>query len=496
MSGKHITSIANTSSKPSDCPPSTGSAEAQSNIRSGGPSSRESRSVNQLGASVAQTTATSFVGYTDLEKVFGVSMKHRYHRSTFTGPLKKCYDYILHVVVSIRSPTIHIPEDCSGITDAEVEKIRTAINYDFPELYGVQITKTVRIQRRLHSIKIVYDPSFHLINDVLNKIDRLLVSTLNKKISESPNQTDYVREMTTISWMKSHCKYDAKGPNRSNITGFFFNKHCACEGYARSFLFLCNRLGIPCIFVTGRSNGPLVPFDSSGGSSSSSQGERGHCWNMVQIEGVWYYTDITWCSVVGLRHPDTGKVVFPNYFINISKDLYDILHVEDHPFPLPSNPPNMPLDVRLRHNYYFLTGFVWTIPFDSHRTSLEKSIKNTGTATASELMIPNESVAGLCKLLLMAISKGKQFIEVLIRTGSQDPFGIHTITIRNMLKDPRLWTLVNTVLEETQQLNKYISPSAIMVPQGNYPAAMVFFKLVSSKPKITSGGKPKVHTRS
>ena len=185
MSGKHITSIANTSSKPSDCPPSTGSAEAQSNIRSGGPSSRESRSVNQLGASVAQTTATSFVGYTDLEKVFGVSMKHRYHRSTFTGPLKKCYDYILHVVVSIRSPTIHIPEDCSGITDAEVEKIRTAINYDFPELYGVQITKTVRIQRRLHSIKIVYDPSFHLINDVLNKIDRLLVSTLNKKISES-----------------------------------------------------------------------------------------------------------------------------------------------------------------------------------------------------------------------------------------------------------------------------------------------------------------------
>lgn len=111
-------------------------------------------------------------------------------------------------------------------------------------------------------------------------------------------------------------------------------------------------------------------------------------------------------------------------------------------------------------------------------------------------MIPNESVAGLCKLLLMAISKGKQFIEVLIRTGSQDPFGIHTITIRNMLKDPRLWTLVNTVLEETQQLNKYISPSAIMVPQGNYPAAMVFFKLVSSKPKITSGGKPKVHTRS
>lgn len=59
-----------------------------------------------------------------------------------------------------------------------------------------------------------------MINDVLDKIDRLLVSTLNKRISENPNQTDYIREMTTVAWMKSHCKYDARSPNRSNITGF------------------------------------------------------------------------------------------------------------------------------------------------------------------------------------------------------------------------------------------------------------------------------------
>lgn len=491
MSKKQIAGVAGASSKSSEFSLHAGSLRAQSKIRSDGSFSKESRSANHSNIAVAQTAANSFFGYTDLEKVFGVPMKYRYHRSTLTGSFRKCYDYILHVVVSIHSPTIHIPEDCSGITDAEVEKIRTAINYDFPELYGVQISKTVRIQKKLHSIKIVYDPSFHMINDVLDKIDRLLVSTLNKRISENPNQTDYIREMTTVAWMKSHCKYDARSPNRSNITGFFFNKHCACEGYARSFLFLCNRLGIPCIFVTGRSNGPLVSSDSSGGGSSpSSHSDRGHCWNMVQLEGVWYYTDITWCSVIGLKHPDTGKVVFPNYFINISKDLYDILHVEDHPFPLPSNSPNIPLDVRLRHNYYFTTGFVWTVTCDKHNPPLEKNNNANG-----ELMIPNESVVGLCKLLLMAISKGKQFIEILIRMRDHDPFGIQTITMRNMLKDPRLWTLINTVIEETQQLNKYISPCAVMVPQGKYPAAMIFFKLVSVKPKITPGGKPKVHMR-
>lgn len=494
MSAKQANNIARLSSNSSEYQQAVNSANYQSKTNINAPPSREPQPINSSNTDAAKTAANSFFGYTDIEKVFGVPLKSRYHRSTLTGVLRKCYDYILHVVVSIRSPTVHVPDSCSDITDVEVEKIRTALNYDFPELYGVQISKTVRIQKKLHSIKIVYDPSFHMIGDILNKIDHLLASTLNKKISECPNQTEYIREMTTIAWMKSHCKYDAKGPNRSNINGFFFNKHCSCEGYARSFLFLCNRLGIPCIFVTGRSNGPLISSETSNNkSSSSTQSDRGHCWNMVRIEGVWYYTDITWCSVIGLRHPDTGKVVFPNYFINISKDLYDILHVEDHPFPLPSNPPNMPLEARLRHNYYFVTGFVWTVIFNMNKTMIEKNIRNTDAN--GEIMLPNESIAALCKLLLMAISKGKQFIEILIRVGDDDPFGINTITIRNMLKHPHLWTLVNTMLEETQQLNKYILPCAVMVPQGKYPAAMVFFKLVSLKPKIISGGKPQLHTR-
>ncbi|MBO4569198.1 MAG: leucine-rich repeat protein [Candidatus Methanomethylophilaceae archaeon] len=55
-----------------------------------------------------------------------------------------------------------------------------------------------------------------------------------------------------------------------------------CEGYAKTFLALCQLHGIPCVGVTG--------------TATNSQGEvDGHMYNMVQMEnGKWYAVDVTW----------------------------------------------------------------------------------------------------------------------------------------------------------------------------------------------------------
>ena len=44
-----------------------------------------------------------------------------------------------------------------------------------------------------------------------------------------------------------------------------------CMAYAHNFMFLCNRVGIPCIFKTGGN----------------------HEWNMVYVEGEWWDVDVT-----------------------------------------------------------------------------------------------------------------------------------------------------------------------------------------------------------
>lgn len=55
-----------------------------------------------------------------------------------------------------------------------------------------------------------------------------------------------------------------------------------CEGYARAFKVLCDRLYIPCVLVSG------CAIDSNGEGGE-------HMWNSVQMEdGAWYGVDITW----------------------------------------------------------------------------------------------------------------------------------------------------------------------------------------------------------
>lgn len=60
------------------------------------------------------------------------------------------------------------------------------------------------------------------------------------------------------------------------ILGVFSGEGAVCEGYAKAFALLLNASGIDNVYVTGSSKGV------------------GHAWNMVKIDGNWYWYDLTW----------------------------------------------------------------------------------------------------------------------------------------------------------------------------------------------------------
>lgn len=69
--------------------------------------------------------------------------------------------------------------------------------------------------------------------------------------------------------------------NIYNVYGALINGTAVCEGYARSFKYLMDELGIPCTLVIGQ------------GTNSQGQTEN-HAWNYVQLNGNWYAIDCTW----------------------------------------------------------------------------------------------------------------------------------------------------------------------------------------------------------
>ena len=73
-----------------------------------------------------------------------------------------------------------------------------------------------------------------------------------------------------------------------------------CDGYAKAFLLLCEKAGIPCVVVFG------TAVDTVGN----------HAWNYVKMDdGKWYAIDVTW--------NDNGKKDNP-YFLMGSKNFFKI----------------------------------------------------------------------------------------------------------------------------------------------------------------------------
>ena len=68
----------------------------------------------------------------------------------------------------------------------------------------------------------------------------------------------------------------------SALNGKSGNDGPVCEGYARAFKVLCDRLGIPCVLTEGYAQTGLTAKKEL------------HMWNYVKLDGKWYAVDVTW----------------------------------------------------------------------------------------------------------------------------------------------------------------------------------------------------------
>ena len=100
--------------------------------------------------------------------------------------------------------------------------------------------------------------------DKIKKIHDYLIDKNEYNGSSSPSEK---------AWEISSALYYGS-TEKSNID------NPVCEGYARAFKVLCDKLNIPCVLVSGDG--------VSGGTREP------HMWNYVQLDGAWYAVDVTW----------------------------------------------------------------------------------------------------------------------------------------------------------------------------------------------------------
>lgn len=92
-----------------------------------------------------------------------------------------------------------------------------------------------------------------------------------------------------------------------NPYGALVNGKSVCEGYARAFKVIMNKLGIGCVLVQGY-------------ACVTENGYEPHAWNYVQADGNWYGVDATW---------NDGEGASPDSYLLRGNALMKLEHIPD-----------------------------------------------------------------------------------------------------------------------------------------------------------------------
>ena len=116
------------------------------------------------------------------------------------------------------------------------------------------------------------------VREAINRVEEIKNNILSQR-----NGNNYENIKMVHDYLVDNIEYDTtiSRNNIYDVYGALVNRIAVCEGYARSFKYILDEMGIPCVLVIGT------------GTNSQGETER-HAWNYVELEGNWYAVDCTW----------------------------------------------------------------------------------------------------------------------------------------------------------------------------------------------------------
>jgi hypothetical protein len=119
-----------------------------------------------------------------------------------------------------------------------------------------------------------------------------MLNDLVEFIQNSPAGNELERVWVIFLWITEHITYDEESYLKGECDynepeDVLLHGRCTCEGFAMMFKYLCNRLDIECIRISGYSKGTFFDW-------SKELKRTDHSWNAVKVGGRWELVDCTW----------------------------------------------------------------------------------------------------------------------------------------------------------------------------------------------------------
>ena len=225
-----------------------------------------------------------------------------------TGDEKRLYDAVIDHAADFTEEqedgyTLLAPftlEDCS-LSSEEISKVLFAVELDRPEFFWLANPYSYSMYDGDFEFTLKSDFTFAEYKKAVKRLNSV-VNSLLAALEEDMSELE--RELFFHDYIVDNCKYKNKASesdfNRYNMYGCLVQGNAVCEGYTEAMQYLLSLTGVNSLIVSGSVDG---------------SGEVDHEWNAVELDGEFYYTDVTW--------DDGGELARYEYF-NLTTD--QLLH--------------------------------------------------------------------------------------------------------------------------------------------------------------------------
>ena len=217
---------------------------------------------------------------------------YRYHLSSSQ---QQAYD-IIYRSWFLQKTYVRIP--LYLIDDNSFSDVISAIIQDHPEIFWINYF-CYKIRMSADFVEMVFSNFFSP-----NEINRLLdeANAWKKRIIANipPNLLQKNKAWLLFDYLARQVSYGEQSEALSHTIIGSMSKHnhiSVCEGIAKSFKFLCDQAGVPCIIVFGE-----VFFDRDH--------EGPHAWNIIETESGLSHIDVT--AELKMAH-SAGKATQTNF---------------------------------------------------------------------------------------------------------------------------------------------------------------------------------------
>ncbi len=182
------------------------------------------------------------------------------------------------------------------------DEINTVIDLfyrDYPEYFWVTRDQAWNLYGSMERI-IQIDPAYAMQGDALVQAQAAFNAQTELLTIGLEGMSDYEKSLTLHNRLATTVTYEMEGYHQTAY-GALVGGKAVCAGYSRAYQHLMQTAGLTAWYVTGTSLDPV-----SGNAVA-------HAWNLVKVNGRWYYTDVTW--------DDQGDDLFYAYFNATSEQM-------------------------------------------------------------------------------------------------------------------------------------------------------------------------------